>query len=170
MSADKKDWLRKQLEKNAQENENAKKLLKGENLQNPEQPNDEDLITPNEDANYLNAKHKSIGIGTDSDEKLTKLSYENEDLKLVIDQVAHKQEKRFRLQDHLFTMRILPKENKMPLLSDILTFLHSAFLFIILKIKKFYKPEDRNIAFMTLHQSSLTNSLNTSNLIFRLEI
>jgi len=60
-------------------------------------------------------------------------------------------------------MKIVAKANRMPLLSDILTFLHSAFLFIITKVKKFYKPEDRNIAFMTLHQSNLTNGLNTSN-------
>jgi len=59
-------------------------------------------------------------------------------------------------------MKIVAKANRMPLLSDILTFLHSAFLFIITKVKKFYKPEDRNIAFMTLHQSNLTNGLNTS--------
>jgi len=115
-----------------------------------------------DDHNYLN---KTIGFGTDSDEGVTNLSYENDNLKLIVDSAGHKQEKRFRLQDHLFIMRIVAKENKMPLLSEILTFLHSAFLFIITKVKKFYKPEDHNIAFMTLHQSSLTNGLNTSILI-----
>jgi len=154
MSADPKAWLRKRLSNNAQENATVRSILNLKQHESEAQPS-EDNITDD----YLNTQR---GHGTDSDESLTKLSYENENLKLVVDKIDHRQEKRFRLQDHLFAMRIEAKKGQMPLLSDILSFLHSAFLFIILKIKKFYNPNDRNIAFMTLHQSSLTNSLNTS--------
>jgi len=135
MSADSKQWLRLQLQKSRRENQ----------------------IAQQQD----NTPHKDSGIGTDSEESATNLSYENENLKIEVKQADHKQERRFRIQDHLFHLLVIPKKDKMPKLIDILTFLHAAFLFIMTKIKKFYAPADRNIVFMTLYQSDIVNGLNT---------
>lgn len=145
MSAAQKAWLRAQSKKNQQDNEAARRLLQRTNVE----------------GTHKEEKESNKVQETDSDESATKLSYENDTLKLIVIQVDHKQEKRFRLQDHLFNLKIVPKTNQMPKLANILVFLHAAFLFIINKIKKFYKPEDRNIAFMTVYQSEITNGLNT---------
>ena len=90
--------------------------------------------------------------------KPSDLIYENDNLKLYVQKASHLQEKRFRLQDHMYHLLIQPKKNQMPLLSDILTFLQMAFLYILNNIKQFYKPSDENIAFMTIYQSSMVNS------------
>jgi len=92
----------------------------------------------------------------------TELSYENDELKLFVVKAAHLQEKKFKLQDHMFHLKLENKQNgKMPLLSNILKFLHVAFLFILNNIKKFYEPANSHIAFMTLIQSPMLNAVNS---------
>ena len=91
------------------------------------------------------------------------LIFENEALKLTIVSAVHKQERKFRLSDHMWHLLLLPKKqsNKMPLLSDILNFLYVAFNFMLQQLKKFYDPKDKNIAFMTITQTSMLNGLNS---------
>ena len=67
-----------------------------------------------------------------------------------------------RLSDHLFNVKIEVKQKKTkPQLSEILDFLDIAFKHILSYLKKFYRPEDNNIAFMSLFQSPMTNALST---------
>ena len=99
--------------------------------------------------------------------KPSDLIYENDNLKLYVQKASHLQEKKFRLQDHMYHLLIQPKKNQMPLLSDILTFLQMAFLYILNNIKQFYKPSDENIAFMTIYQSSMVNSLNSGGFLLQ---
>ena len=91
------------------------------------------------------------------------LVFENEALKLTIVSAVHKQERKFRLSDHMWHLLLLPKKqsNKMPLLTDILNFLYVAFNFMLQQLKKFYNPKDKNIAFMTITQTSMLNGLNS---------
>jgi len=92
----------------------------------------------------------------------TDLSFENDQLKLIVVKAAHLQERKFRLEDHMFHLKLIPKNNgPMPLLSNILKFLHLAFLFILNNIKQFYNPQDTNIMFMTLIQTPMLNAINT---------
>ena len=93
----------------------------------------------------------------------TKIIYENDSLKLVVDKGTFKKQKIFRLQDHLFHFRIVFKKpnEQLPLLSDIYDFLHAALLHVLESIKSFYRPEDHNIAYLTLHQEPMINGLNT---------
>jgi len=100
---------------------------------------------------------------TESNEPLSSnLTYEDDDLKLIVVKAAHLQEKRFRIEDHMFHLKLESKKPNMPLLTNILRFLHLAFLFILNNIKSFYKPEDANICFMTLKQAPMISALNTS--------
>lgn len=92
----------------------------------------------------------------------TDLVYESEDFQLFVKKESHKKQKLFRLQDHLFTLRIKPKEGvEMPFLSNILDFLHAGFIHILDEIKKFYNPEEHNIAYLTLFQQPMSSGLNT---------
>ena len=53
-----------------------------------------------------------------------------------------------------------PNES-LPLLTDLYDFLHAALLHVLESIKTFYKPEDHNVAYLTLHQEPMVNGLNT---------
>lgn len=92
----------------------------------------------------------------------TDLAYENENFKLFIEKGYHKHQKNFRLEDHMFYFKILPKDlDRLPLLSDILDFLHAGFLHLLDTIKEFYNKNDNNIAYLTLFQEPMINGLNT---------
>lgn len=95
----------------------------------------------------------------------TDIIYETEALKLVVEKGALKRQKNFRIQDHLFYFKIVPKQaNKsLPMLTDLYDFLHAALLHVLESIKTFYKPEDHNVAYLTLHQEPMVNGLNTGN-------
>ena len=97
--------------------------------------------------------------------KPSDLEFENDSLKLLVTRAAHRQQTKsnFRLTDHMFHLSIVgkTKNKKMPLLVEILNFLYVAFNFILNQLKKFYNPADRNIAFITIAQSSMLNGLNS---------
>ena len=89
--------------------------------------------------------------------------YENDFLRLKVEKGSFKKQKNFRLQDHLFHFKIEQKKTheSLPLLSEIFDFLHAALLHVLESTKTFYKPEDHNIAYLTLHQEPMINGLNT---------
>ena len=70
------------------------------------------------------------------------LVFENDELKLTISSAAHRQERKFRLSDHMWHLKLVPKlaSKKMPLLSNILNFLLIAFNFMLNHLKNFYNP------------------------------
>lgn len=89
--------------------------------------------------------------------------YETNIFKLIVEKGNFKKQKNFRLQDHLFYFKIVPKQpdDQLPLLSDLYDFLHAALLYVLESIKTFYNPEDHNVAYLTLHQEPMVNGLNT---------
>ena len=89
--------------------------------------------------------------------------YKTDALKLVVEKGSFKRQKNFRLQDHLFYFKIVSKKpnESLPLLTDLYDFLHAALLHVLESIKTFYKPEDHNVAYLTLHQEPMVNGLNT---------
>jgi len=89
--------------------------------------------------------------------------YENDSFQMVVQKSAFKKQKIFRLQDHLFKFKVVQKDKmaKPPFLSDLFDFFHAALLYILESIKSFYRKEDHNIAYLTLHQEPMVNGLNT---------
>ena len=99
---------------------------------------------------------------TSRNQNVSDLFYENEQLQMFIEKADHIKQIKFRLQDHLFHMKIQLKPGvEPPLMRDILNFLEIGFNHILTNIKTFYKPEDHNIAFLTLYQEPMINGLNT---------
>ena len=94
--------------------------------------------------------------------------YENNSLKLIVEKSSFKRQKVFRLQDHLFKFKIVQKkpQDQLPLLSELFDFLHAALLHVLESVKTFYRKEDHNIAYLTLHQEPMVNGLNTGALWF----
>ena len=96
------------------------------------------------------------------DSLLPTIIFEDDNLQLIIEKGNHIKQKKFRLEDHLFYMKIKLKDNsEAPLLRDILSFLETGFDYIISQIRQFYKSEDHNIAYLTLYQKPMINGLNT---------
>ena len=89
--------------------------------------------------------------------------YENDSLKLIVEKSALKHQKIFRLQDHLFKFKVIKKkpQEQIPLLSEMFDFLHAALVHVLESVKTFYKKEDHNVAYLTLHQEPMVNGLNT---------
>jgi hypothetical protein len=93
-------------------------------------------------------------------------------LKVVKDYVffsgVHQRQRRFRLQDHLYYIKVhLKKTNNSlpPLLSDLLQLFEEGFSYILTNLSTFYNPNDHNIAFLTLYQEPMINALNTGGFI-----
>jgi len=93
--------------------------------------------------------------------------YENDNYRLIVEKSAFKKQKNFRLQDHLFKFKLVQKDSLLqpPLLTEMFDFLHAALTHILESIKTFYKKEDHNIAYLTLHQDPMINGLNTGMLL-----
>jgi len=89
--------------------------------------------------------------------------YENASFQMIVEKSAFKKQRIFRLQDHLFKFKVIQKDTnaKPPFLNDLFDFFHSALLYILESIKSFYRKEDHNIAYLTLHQEPMVNGLNT---------
>ena len=82
---------------------------------------------------------------------------------MVVEKGAFQRQKRFRFQDHLFFVKIILKDNDqaVPFLKDILEFIHLGLLHLMETIKQFYKQEDQNICYLTLHQNPMFVGLNS---------
>lgn len=93
----------------------------------------------------------------------TDIVFENEKLVMLVQKGTFQRQKRFRLQDHLFHIKIkLKNENdSIPFLTDILDFIEQGLLHIMDNIKKFYNAEDANLAFLTLFQKPMVTGLNS---------
>jgi len=106
------------LQKNTAKVEENQKADTGTDL-------NEDNLTKSDD----NTKEKDI----------SKIVFESPDLKLVIEKSFLKRQKVFRLEDHLFHVKVIPKkDSEPPLITDILDFLHAGLIHILDEIKSFY--------------------------------
>jgi hypothetical protein len=87
--------------------------------------------------------------------------FENKSLKVYVVKEDHKRQKIFRIEDHLYVVRIKVLEGKAPLLKDIEEILKKAFQFMLKNLKTYYKPEDTNLIYLTIYQvSSLKLQIN----------
>lgn len=93
----------------------------------------------------------------------TEIVYENNKLLLLVEKGTFQRQKRFRLQDHLFHIKVKLKDPNQPIpfLKDILEFLDKGLLHLMENIKKFYDPNDANIAFLTIFQRPMLTGLNS---------
>ncbi len=93
--------------------------------------------------------------------------FENDQVILYVKKAFHQRQKRFRLEDSLFHIKVEVKNQiKKPLLRDLVKVLQEAFTFILNNIRTFFRTEDHNIAYLTLFQEPMVNGLNTGNILF----
>jgi hypothetical protein len=160
-------FYKRWLEKNKEENRETRNILRTSDA-GPSRidTNDQnDLITDslavnqNLQSDQNNRQEENIF----QNDLRNKIIYENNQLQLYLEKGNHIHQTRFRLQDHLFYLKIKLKDSRAdpPLLKDILEFLQEAFNFILREVKRHYKPEDHNVAYLTLYQHPMISGLNT---------
>ena len=107
---------------------------------------------------------KTVGEGTSSENEdhvpeptdPTEISYENDDFQLIVKSAPVKRARKFKLEDHQFTLLIRPKKSiTEPPLVEILQFLEDGFKAILSQIKKFFNPKEHRIAYLTLYQQPM---------------
>lgn len=87
--------------------------------------------------------------------------YENEHIKVYVVKDYLKRQKIFKLDDHLYSVKVELKDGHPPLLTSLLDILRIAFEFMIKTLKNFYSEEDKNIMYMTIYQDSMQSALNS---------
>ena len=70
-------------------------------------------------------------------------------------------QKKFLLDDHQFIVKVESLSNKAPLLSSILDVLEKSLEFMLDNLRLYYKPEDKNLVYLTLHQSEMDSAMNS---------
>lgn len=101
------------------------------------------------------------------DSKPSDITYKSDKFQLIIEEKSHSRQKMFKIQDALFVVRVIPlTDDQNPLLIDLLTFLRDGFDQILIKLKKFFKPSDHRIAYLTLYQEPMVITHLYSRIIF----
>ena len=127
------------------------------------------VITPTSNTSLEENEQQTVSVrepdqsSIDFSSALSNIIFEDGNLQLTIEKGNHIKQRKFRLEDHLFYVKIKLKNphSDVPLLRDILNFLEVGFDYIINEVRKFYKNEEHNIAFLTLYQQPMISGLNT---------
>ena len=101
-------------------------------------------------------------------DKVTKI-YENEDLEVFVVKTMFKRQKRFRVQDHNYCLKIKLKQNtnQTPLLNSLLDVLNYAFTYIINNLKLFYNLDDTNLIYLTIYQNGMSKAINSGSYLLQ---
>ena len=110
-----------------------------------------------------NISEKELPINESILHQQTDIVFENDKLKLIVEKGTFQRQKRFRLQDHLFYMKVKVKNKNdpIPFLKDLFDFLQNGLLHVMQNIKNFYNSRDENLAFLTLYQQPMVTGLNS---------
>lgn len=87
--------------------------------------------------------------------------FENDAFDMKIKKVDFQRQKHFKIEDHLYLMRIFPKQNieNLPLLKDIQAILENSLVSVINKLKSNYLNDDENLIFITLAQDGMVSPI-----------
>jgi len=96
---------------------------------------------------------------TDSFQTINNVVFKSKDFKLQLRQDFHKRQKIFKLQDFLYTVKIIPltKDYESTNLIDLLPFLQEGFTFIVKQLTKFFNSKEHRIAYLTLFQTPMVS-------------
>ena len=87
--------------------------------------------------------------------------FEGDSLKICVQKVGFMRQKKFILEDHQFIVKVESLNDKPPLLSSILKVLEKSLEFMLNNLRHFYKPEDQNLVYLTIHQSEMESAMNS---------
>ena len=91
------------------------------------------------------------------------IMFQKDNLQLFVQKAALQRQKKFKLSDHHFHLKIKLKNDNEPLpfLREIMEFLQEALVHVMKNIKLFYNEKDANLGFITLFQEPMITALNS---------
>jgi hypothetical protein len=129
-------------------------------LEQIEEQNQENVINDEPSAAHSNQNEEFFQFPIDSHSAIK--VFDNEEIEVFVKKSFHQRQKKFRLQDNLFHVKIKTKDSsKQPLLFDLLDVLYRVFSFILSHIQTFFDPNDINEVYVTLFQEPMLNGLNS---------
>ena len=154
------DFYAQWLKKNKSDNKQILSWLEEKNsTQDDPQLQNEDSPSQDEPSGATNDKPSGAPATEDEDSDLTSISYQSENYRIVIRQEKHRRQKNFRLEDLLYTLKVIPLHDELPYLLDIIPFLEEGFNVLLKKLKKFFSPHEHRIAYLTLYQAPMVNDI-----------
>ena len=95
--------------------------------------------------------------------------FENENFAIYIQKQDHQRQKVFRIEDHLYVLRVkLKNTKKPPLLRDVRDILERAMESMVNELRHNYKAEEKNIIYLTMKQPGMVNALRSSGFTLQL--
>ena len=121
------------------------------------------VITPTSNTSLEENEQQTVSVrepdqsSIDFSSALSNIIFEDGNLQLTIEKGNHIKQRKFRLEDHLFYVKIKLKNphSDVPLLRDILNFLEVGFDYIITQVQQFYNSDEHNVAYLTLYQQPM---------------
>ena len=154
------DFYAQWLKKNKSDNKQILSWLEEKNsTQDDPQLQNEDSPSQDEPSGATNDEPSGAPATEDEDSDLTSISYQSENYRIVIRQEKHRRQKNFRLEDLLYTLKVIPLHDELPYLLDIIPFLEEGFNVLLKKLKKFFSPHEHRIAYLTLYQAPMVNDI-----------
>ena len=154
------DFYAQWLKKNKSDNKQILSWLEEKNsTQDDPQLQNEDSPSQDEPSGATNDKPSGAPATENEDSDLTSISYQSENYRIVIRQEKHRRQKNFRLEDLLYTLKVIPLHDELPYLLDIIPFLEEGFNVLLKKLKKFFSPHEHRIAYLTLYQAPMVNDI-----------
>lgn len=90
---------------------------------------------------------------------------ETEKLKIFIEKTEFQRQKRFKVDDHLYIMKVETKSNQIIFLKDLTEILENCFIEVINEIKQFYNNQnDTNLLYISIYQPNLTSAIKSQGL------
>ena len=103
------DFYAQWLKKNKSDNKQILSWLEEKNsTQDDPQLQNEDSPSQDEPSGATNDKPSGAPATENEDSDLTSISYQSENYRIVIRQEKHKRQKKFRLEDLLYTLKVIP--------------------------------------------------------------
>ena len=87
--------------------------------------------------------------------------FKGDSLQIYVEKVSFLRQKKFILDDHQFIVKVESLDDKPPLLSSILNILEKSLEVMLDNLRKYYKPEDKNLVYCTIHQSEMDSAMNS---------
>ncbi len=89
--------------------------------------------------------------------------YSNQNVRINIQSVEHQRHTRFRAEDHLYQINIVPIRRSAPLLLSLETALEESLKLILLKLQKRYSRNLHHQVYITIIENNILHGLNTGN-------
>ena len=107
-----------------------------------------------------------ISISSDSDDDNTRVIVENSNIKILLKRARFRRFSRFNVDDHLFNIEILTKDNQEIEVLSVITLIELAIKKSLSLLQEEYGSDDEQLFFLTIIDSELFNGINTGGVTF----